>query len=275
MNVSSKFLHRDDAPFDEKVWKLIDDVVVGAAKSQMAARRFLSIEGPYGLGLKQVPGPDVVVEDSEGAAVAVSPSMPVMDIRRVFTIPARDIAAFEESGMLLRMDTAAQAAIVCARKEDELLLTGSKTLGVEGLLTAKGTQSLELQSWSKVGTAADDIIKGVTMLDDGGFRGPYVLALSPKLYNLLHRRYRQGNMTEMDHLKSIVGGGVVKAPGMGSPGVLLASGKQFTSIVLGQDLMTGFIGPSDSGYEFLISESLALRLAQPKAICILKGSAKS
>jgi hypothetical protein len=41
--------------------------------------------------------------------------------------------------------------------------------------------------------------------------------------------------------------------------------------VLGQDMMIGFIGPSGGELEFSISESLALRVRQPKSICVLEG----
>ena len=50
--MSDKYLHRADAPFGEKVWKAIDDVVIAAAKSTLTARRLMPIEGPYGLGMK-------------------------------------------------------------------------------------------------------------------------------------------------------------------------------------------------------------------------------
>ena len=63
------FLHRDDAPFSDAVWGRIDTVVTEAAKSVLSARRIIYVEGPYGLGTKSVPAPDVVVEaEEEGAA---------------------------------------------------------------------------------------------------------------------------------------------------------------------------------------------------------------
>ena len=105
----------------------------------------------------------------------------------------------------------------------------------------------------------------------GGFHGPYCLALSPSRYNLLYRLYPQGNHTELAHLESIVTAGIFKAAVLNEGGVLLASGEQFASIVIGQDLTVGFIGPSDGDLEFSISESLAVRIRQPKAICTLGG----
>jgi hypothetical protein len=34
--------------------------------------------------------------------------------------------------------------------------------------------------------------------------------------------------------------------------------------------MTGFIGPGDNEYEFVVSESVTLRLVEPAAIYVLK-----
>jgi uncharacterized linocin/CFP29 family protein len=54
--------------------------------------------------------------------------------------------------------------------------------------------------------------------------------------------------------------------------VLLASRAQCASIVLGQDLSIGYVGPAGAKQEFTMSESLAVRIRQPEAICVLKES---
>jgi uncharacterized linocin/CFP29 family protein len=270
--MSEKFLNRGDAPFTEKVWEKIDEAVTVAAKGQLSGRRLLHVEGPYGLGLKSIPTPDRVIKEGagEGASVVASSVTPVAAIQGGFCLAARDVAAFEETGLPLNLQVAAAAAIACAREEDALLFHGSKPLGVEGLMTAKGTQSLKLKPWDEVGVAAGDIIQAATLLDSAGFHGPYALGLAPSLYNLLFRRYPQGDKTEIEHLRVLVTDGIVKASALSSGGVLLASGTQFASIVLGQDLLTAFVGPSGRDYEFVVSESLALRLLEPAAVCMLK-----
>jgi len=50
----------------------------------------------------------------------------------------------------------------------------------------------------------------------------------------------------------------------------LASGRQYASIVVGQDMTIGFVGPAGDQIEFTISESLVPRIRQPQAICVLK-----
>jgi len=139
-----------------------------------------------------------------------------------------------------------------------------------GLLTVEGANELKLSPWDEVGAAAEDIIKAVTILDGAGFHGPYSLALAPSRYNLLFRRYPRGNFSELEHVKTMVTKGVFKAPILDSGGVLLASGRQFASIVLGQDMTIGFVGPTGEEIELSISESLAPLVRQPQAICVLK-----
>jgi len=270
--MANKYLARGDAPFGASIWKALDTAMIGAAKSQLVGRRLLEIEGPFGLGLKTVPMGDAIVTPGKSGApdIAASKAIPLALIRTTFTMAARDLASFEREGLALDLGSVAQAAMDCARLEDDLIFNGSKALDVPGLLGAAGNK-VQLSAWENEGDAAADIIKAVTALDDSGFHGPYALALAPRRYNLLFRRYRQGNQTEMQHLQSIVTDGIFKAPILKDGGVLLNVGRAFASLVLGQDMMLGFVGPAENDLEFSISESLALRIRQPKAICVLPG----
>jgi uncharacterized linocin/CFP29 family protein len=261
--MTNKYLSREDAPIEAGTWEILDRTMLEAAKSVLSGRRILHIEGPYGLGLKAVPLRDPEVE----AAPVTSPVMPLALINKSFSMAKRDLAAFERDGIMLDTKLVATTAIECATLEDELVFQGTKEAG---LLTAKGCNQLKLSPWGEVGTAAEDIIKAVTALDGSGFHGPYCLALAPSRYNLLLRRYPNGNMSELEHVKTMVTEGVIKAPVMETGGILLASGRQYASIVLGQDMAVGFIGPAGERLEFSISESLTPYIRQPKALCLLK-----
>jgi len=257
------YLGREDAPVSAETWKLLDATMIEAAKSQLAGRRLIGIEGPYGFGLKVIPLSDC--EIAEG--ITASPVIPVNMISCSFFLNKRDLAASEKDQMLLDMDPVACAAMACAAKEDGIVFTGIQE--TPGLLGAEGSSSLALGKWDKVGTAADQIISAVTLLDDAGFHGPYCMGLAPAQYNLLLRRYPQGDGTELDHIRTILGGDVVKAPVMKNGGVLLASGRQYCSLVIGQDMSIGYNGPAGDAIEFSISESLALLIRAPEAICVL------
>jgi|YNPNPStandDraft_1061719.scaffolds.fasta_scaffold00012_42 uncharacterized linocin/CFP29 family protein len=266
--MASKHLGRECSPLGEGFWKRLDEIVMNAAKSRLSARRILDVEGPYGLGLKSVPLEDQIDVDGE-VKVVTSEVLPLSLIQTTFTLGARDIATFEESGFSLDSGSVAEAAMAIAAMEDSLIYEGNEKVAVEGLLNAAGVQSLALGDWDDVGTAANDVIAAISKMDESGFHGPYSLALAPELFNKLYRLYSSGQQSELRHIETIIGSKPVKASGIKSGGVLLASGSQFASIVIGQDMMTGFIGPDNGDYKLTISESLALRLRAPSAVCVL------
>ncbi|HVP94886.1 MAG TPA: family 1 encapsulin nanocompartment shell protein [Methanoregulaceae archaeon] len=260
--MSHHYLGREEAPIAESTWNTIDNVVTETAKSILSGRKLLGIEGPFGFGLKAVP-----LSDNEKGGFGISGMLPLVSVTGSFTLGKRDIAAFERDNLPQNWEKVAMAAIQCAKEEDTIIFKGAGQ--VQGLLNTKGSGSVSLSSWNTIGKAADDLIKAVTHLDGEGFHGPYSLALAPARYNLLLRRYPQGG-TELEHLQAIVGDGVTKTPVLEDGGVLIASGKQYGSIVIGQDLKTGYIGPTLDSLEFSLTESLALMIRAPKMICVLK-----
>ena len=262
--MENRYLGRTEAPLGAETWKLLDSTVIEAAKSQMAGRRILTIEGPFGFGLKVIPLNDCDL----GEGISGSTFVPVNEIKSEFSLGKRDLASFEKDKLILDLSPVACAAIDCAAKEDQIIFNGVQ--GAPGLLTAEGSSVQTLTKWDKIGTAADQVIESVTKLDDAGFHGPYCMALAPSLYNLLLRRYPQGDGTELDHIQRIVTDGVVKAPVLKKGGVLLASGRQYATIVVGQDMTIAFNGPVDNGLDFYVIESLALLIHAPEAICVLK-----
>ena len=268
--MANKYLARGDAPFGDEVWSKLDEVVVSTARSQLSGRRLLEVEGPYGLAVKSIPLHDELI--SEGDVTLVSSAViPVPLIEAGFTLTARDLANFEKTGFSLHIEHIATAALKMAAAEDDLIFWGNADMGLHGLLNAPGTHKVKLGTWQEIGTAANDVIQGLNALDKAGFHGPYLLALAPELYNMLFRLYPQGYQTELQHVETAVGSHVIKAPGIKKGGVLLAAGKQFASIIVGQDMIAAFIGPAEHELEFKITESVAPRIRLASAVCVLQA----
>jgi uncharacterized linocin/CFP29 family protein len=262
--MANKYLAREDTPFGSEIWELLDGAMKEAAESQLIGRRLLDVEGPFGLGLKSVPLGDA---ETESGFIA-SQVLPVVFIQKTFSLGTRDLANYEREGVALDTCPVSETARECARLEDDLIFHG--TANVPGLLTAGDSNSMNLLSWDEVGAAAKGIIEAITRLDDAGFHGPYSLALAPERYNLLFRLYPQGKQSELEHIKTMVAAGIYKMPILKGGGVLLVSTAQCASIVLGQDMSIGYVGPAGAKQEFTISESLTVRIRQPQAICVLK-----
>lgn len=264
-------LNRSVAPVDADLWNAIDEAATDAASAMLTARRFLDVEGPYGPGLTSIEvGNDgycrTVGGDEAGAVVSRAVSVPML--RKSFKLSIRRLSAAAEHGQPLNLNPVEDAAEAMARREDEFVYYGNKDFGLEGLLTATGRKTHTAGDWTKVDQALEDVVEAVTRLDEGGFPGPYALALSPKLYNRLFRRYEGSDLLQLEHLKRVCTAGIFKAPIQG--GVLVDS--RVGPIVLGQDLMAGYIGQDGIHHEFFLSASMVLRLDDPEAVCTLESA---
>lgn len=270
MNDDQKLLNRDDAPFSAEVWRMIDETASGIARARLSARRLLYTEGPYGLGTKAFFRADKEAELGVGGA-SVSAGAPTLFgyITSDFELSVRDVAAFQQTNATLDLSTLAGAAMSITEQEDSLIFYGSEALGFKGILNSHGVQKSEISDWKDLGKAVEDLIKAATKLDEAGFHGPYTLGLSPERYNMLFRRYEQAAMTELEHVKQIASAGVIKVPILKNEAVLIDAAPHFASILLGQDLAASFIGPGSGTYELTLTESIALRLNEPRAVCVI------
>lgn len=261
--MSDRLLGREDAPIGARLWELLDETMLAVARSELSGRKVLDIDGPYGLGMKSVALPDEEVEDG----LFVGGALPLAYVRRPFNLLARDVAAFEREPSSLDLAPLVAAALAVARKEDELVFTG--TAQTPGLTSLDGAARVKLSSWDQVGAAQSDFIAAVSALDQAGFHGPYAVALAPRRYNLLLRRFETAAVSELEVVRAIAGEGVFKAPALKEGGVILQAGKEYAHLVLGQDMSVGFQGPADGRLEFFVGESVALRVLAPQSVCSL------
>jgi uncharacterized linocin/CFP29 family protein len=274
-----KFLNRESAPVGDKVWNVLDHVVVEAARSTVVGRRVLPVNGPYGLGFRAIKktadsvlvAPEESVKE-ERAGLVSNAMLPIPQIYFPFRLSLASVEAYQEHNQPLDLDGAFRAARACARQEDQLVFWGDESLGVAGLLSLKGRHEVKIGSWDSPGAAIDDAIKGLAHLDSHGFTGPYVLAVGPGLYNALLRKYPDSDVLQLEHLRSFVTKGIVKAPMLKNGGLLIDASVGLNDIVVGQDLITAFSGFDGLYYSFTVFESVVPRIKLPEAICVLSGS---
>jgi uncharacterized linocin/CFP29 family protein len=265
------YLTRGQAPFANDVWEQLDKAAIAAARDLLTGRRFLPLEGPFGIGLTAIeygeddyyrqPGPDE-------AAVVMGRAVSVPMIRKIFHISTRRIAANLENQQPLDLSPVEDAAEAVAEREEDLIYRGVSDFHLPGLLTCDGHQTLAAGDWSAVERALDDVLAATTLLDDEGYRGPYALALSPPLYNGLFRLYPGTDVLQLEHLRRLCTRGIYKASIEG--GVLVDP--RAGTLILGQDLRSGYVGQDGVHYQLYLMESLALRIDDPKAICTIPAS---
>lgn len=264
-----EYLNRDASGLPGSLWERIDEAARTAAADLLTARRFLDLEGPFGVGLTSVEtGSESYCRpaQADAAAVVASKAIAVPVLQQVFELSIRRVEGHLRMGLPLDLNPVEEAAEAVARREDDLVYYGIEELGIAGLLTTPRRHRVQVGDWGRVEQALDEVLAAVGILDDTGFRGPYVLVLSPARYNTLFRRYEGSDMLQLDHLRRLCEGGVYKAPIEGG----LVVDPRVGTLRVGQDLEVGYSANDGIHHKLFASESLVLVLDEPQAVCRLE-----
>ena len=265
-------MNNTNLPFDAAILSRMEQLAVAEAGKALTARRFLTVDGPFGLGYVAAPAgnDDQRQHISHGATTVISRTIPVPMIFRHFTLSRRRIAAHTETGHPLDLSQLSQATLEVAAREEELIYHGDPEFGLAGLCNVENRNHLDGGDWMDVEQVLRDVLAAVTLLDESRFHGPYALALEPRLYNNLFRRYPEGSdMLQIDHLKGLCANGIHKTDIHGAALVAPEAG----TLLIGEDLTVDFTFPDSAHFNFAVRESLVLRIDAPRAICTITPKA--
>jgi uncharacterized linocin/CFP29 family protein len=266
-------LNREAAGLDDAIWQRIDAAALEAAAERLTARRFLDLDGPYGIGLTSLEGGIEAritdtgsdTPDDDLAAVIGSRALPVPMLQQPCELSMRRVAGHRQLSLPLDLRPVEDAAEAVARREERMVYHGVPQLGLDGLTTVAGRAEVPCGDWQDLSRALGDVLSAVNRLDANGFGGPYALALAPERYNALFRRFECSDMLQVDHLRRLCEAGLYKAPVRG--GVLIDT--RVGSLIVGQDLRVGFSANDGVHLKLFVSESLVLLLDDPTAVCTL------
>lgn len=261
-------MNATNLPFDAAILLRMEEMAVAEARKTLTARRFLPVEGPFGLGYVAAPvgNDDQRQHAAHGPTTIISRTIPVPLIYRHFALSRRRIAAHTEMGHPLDLSPLGQAALELAAREDELIYRGDPEFGLAGLCTVESRNHLEGGDWMDVEQVLRDVLAAVTLLDAAHFHGPYALVLEARLYNNLFRRYPEGSdLLQVDHLKGLCTNGIFKSDIQGA--VLVAP--EAGTLLIGEDLTVNFTFPDSAHFNFAVRESIVLRIDAPRAICTI------
>src|SRR5690606_32490504 len=94
------YLNRSQAPFPSELWETIDEAARSAAADRLTGRRFLDVEGPFGVGLTviEVGNDEYCRQPAPNEAGAIlGRTLPVPMLRRSFRLSIRRVAAYLEN----------------------------------------------------------------------------------------------------------------------------------------------------------------------------------
>jgi uncharacterized linocin/CFP29 family protein len=278
------YLQRVQAPFGPGEWAAVDQTVVRTAQLVLVGRRFINLVGPFGPGLQALPV-DVLTGGGDGqvdllgddasriVGIANRRLLPLPLLYKDFWLHWRDVESSRQLGVPLDVGIAAAAAASVALSEDRMIVHGNLELGLFGLITVDGRQTLPMSDWGSMGRAFADVVEGVRVLTQGGFTGPYALIVSPRLYADLNRIFDNTGVLELEQIEKLARRGVYPTAVLPErTAVLVDSGAQNMDLAVGVDISTAYVESDNLNHRFRVVESLVLRIRRPGAICTFEAT---
>jgi uncharacterized linocin/CFP29 family protein len=258
-------LLREHAPITAEGWRLLDDEARERLTPALAGRKFIDFSGPRGWDYSATNlGRIVEIPDAPGDGVAASQRRPLglVEFRADFPISRRELEDAERGAADVDLETLDSAARRMAIAENAAVFHGLGAAGIRGIAEAATHDEIALGEDCEI--YPRHVAKAVDALRDTGVDGPYGLALSPEAHTRVLETAEHGGYPLMEHLREILGGPIVWAPGVNGGVLVSMRGGDFL-FESGQDLSIGYKSHDADSVQLYLEESFSFRVATPEA----------
>jgi uncharacterized linocin/CFP29 family protein len=262
-------LLRSHAPISDTGWQLLDSEARERLTPALAARKLIDFTGPHGwehsatnLG-RTTPRPSAPVEGVSGLQRRV---LPLVELRADFELSRAELRDADRGADDTDLEQLDKAAHRIAVAENVAVFHGWQDAIV-------GIREVSPHEQSQLGDSADryprHVAGAVERLLCAGITGPYGLALGREQYRQVIETAEHGGYPLLEHLRKILQGPLVWAPGVEGAVVLSLRGGDFV-FESGQDLSIGYDSHDNETVRLYLEESFSFHVATPEAAVALK-----
>lgn len=261
-------LLRSLAPISESVWKVLDDEASERLTPALAARKLVDFSGPHGwehsasnLG-RTAPLTSAPCTGVTGLQRRV---LPLVEIRAEFELSRTELRDADRGAVNPDLEALDIAAHQIAVAENVTVFHGwhGAIIGIE---EASPHERMHL------GEATDaypqPVAGAVERLLHNGISGPYALAMGGEQYQRVVETAEHGGYPLLEHLRKILEGPIIWAPGVRGAIVLSTRGGDFR-FESGQDLALGYESHDGDVVRLYLEESFSFQVATPEAAVVL------
>jgi uncharacterized linocin/CFP29 family protein len=258
-------LLRGLAPISEAAWKQIDDEAQRTLKRVLAARRVVDFHGPLGwthsaIDLGRVSA--LSAPPREKVSGALRQVQPLVELRTDFTLSRAEVEVVDRGGPDPDLDPVRDAARAIGLAEDRAVFHGYPAAGIKGINERAKAQCITIANdYEQYPRAVADALN---RLRNAGVDGPYAIALGPRCYTGLTETVSRGGYPVIEHVRRLVDGPIVWAPGIDGACVLSQRGGDF-DMVVGRDFSVGYQSHDARAVTLYLIESFTFRLITPEA----------
>ena len=258
-------LLREQAPITPSGWERLDSEARERLEPALAARRLVDFAGPHGwrhsatnLGRTR----RVTEPPAKGITGAQRQVLPLTEVRAEFAISRSELEDADRGAEDVDLGPLDEAAHRIAVAENAAVFHGWKAAGIAGIVEASPHEAIQLGKDCE--RYPRHVAKASEALLEAGIGGPYGLALGPEAYTRVLETSEHGGYPLLEHLREILDGPIVWAPGVRGAAVLSMRGGDFL-FESGEDLSIGYSDHDADAVRLYLEESFSFRVATPEA----------
>jgi len=258
-------LLREHAPITPEGWKLIDQEARERLLPGLAARRLVDFAGPRGwehsaTNLGRVEGADV--SELPGVEASRRVVLPLLELRSRFSVTREELRAGDRGAEDVDFEDLDGAAQRMVEAENLAVFHSWPKAGVEGI--AKSSPHKPIGRGRSFDGYPSHVARAIELLLRNGIGGPYGIALGREDYTRVVETSEHGGYPLLDHVRKILQGPIVWAPGVKGAVVMSMRGGDF-AFESGQDLSVGYLTHDLDTVTLYLEQSFSFRVLTPEA----------
>jgi uncharacterized linocin/CFP29 family protein len=261
-------LLRSHAPISDAGWELLDEEARQRLTPALAARKLVDFSGPHGWEHSATSlgrAAELESAPSKGVSGRQRRVLPLVEARTDFELSRAELRDADRGADDADLGGLDKAAHQIAVAENIAVFHGWKG-AIAGIADASPHEQVGL------GDEADGyprpVAGAVERLLCSGITGPYGLALGREQYRRVVETAEHGGYPLLDHLRKILEGPIVWAPGVKGAVVVSLRGGDF-AFECGQDLSIGYESHDAEVVRLYLEESFSFHVATPEAAVAL------
>jgi uncharacterized linocin/CFP29 family protein len=250
-------------------WEQIDQEARQRLVSALAARKLVEFSGPrdWDHSAANLGRTDVVADLLEpGVGARLRRVLPLVEVRADFTVDRNELRDADRGAVDLDLASLDEAVRKVALTENTAVFHGWAAAGIVGITEASPHAPITLGG--NFAEYPSHVARAVATLLEAGISGPYGLALGPGDYTGVVETTEHGGLVVFDHLREILGGPIVWAPGVNGAVVISQRGGDFR-FESGQDLSIGYDAHDADSVQLYVEESFTFHSVSPDAAVAL------
>jgi uncharacterized linocin/CFP29 family protein len=186
----------------------------------------------------------------------------LVELRAPFGVARNELRDADRGARDVDLDALDEAAHRIATAENNAVFHGWEAAGIVGIAQASPHDAITLGE--DCARYPRHVAVAIEALLGAGIDGPYGLALGPDAHTRVLETSEHGGYPLLEHLRKILGGPLVWAPGVRGAVVVSLRGGDFL-FESGEDLSVGYESHDADAVQLYLEESFSFRVATPEA----------